>query len=182
MKCRQKIWIYAAATLCVVIALWDQTPPLVSAKDLEETAGMVASDRRFTEKMEERLPPNAMIFQIPIMEFPESPVPGVGAYDHFRPYLYSRQLRFSFGSDKGRPEEKWQQQLGQSQLGEVVGRLESYGFSALYVNRDGFADKGEALLKALKEIGRGDVIESDQGDLFCVLLKPFPQPILPEAY
>lgn len=163
----------------VLIALWDQMPPQVSVQELEKTNQAVASDRHFTGNMEGRLPPNAMVFQIPIMEYPESPAPGVGSYDHFRPYLYSHHLRFSFGSDKGRPREKWQQQLVGLPLGEVVSKLEGYGFSAIYVNRNGFADKGEGLVKAFKEIGRAEMIESEKGDLFCVFLKPSPYPTLP---
>ena len=45
---------------------------------------------------------------------PRDSAPGVSSYDHFRPYLYSRSLRFSFGSMKGRDREKWQQQLMQT--------------------------------------------------------------------
>lgn len=182
LKYRNKFLAYGAALLGVGIALWDQTPPLVSAADLEETAREVASDRAFTEKMEERLPAQAMVFQIPVMDFPESPALGVGSYDHFRPYLYSHQLRFSFGSDKGRPQEQWQRNLAQLPLGVVINQLESYGFSALYVNLNFFTDKGAALIKSLKDMSRGDMFQSDRGDLLCVFLKPSAQPVRPDAY
>jgi phosphoglycerol transferase len=181
VKARNTFLVYGAAVLGLAIAWWDQTPPMVTSAQLDETAQAVASDRGFVEKMEERLPPNAMVFQIPIMEFPESPAPGIGSYDHLRPYLYSHQLRFSFGSDKGRPREEWQKALGQLQLSAAVGKLESYGFSAIYVNRNGFADKGASLIKAFQDMGRGEMIESDRGDIFCVVLKPSPQPVLPDA-
>ena len=175
-------WAYGAAILFSMFALWEQTPPMVSAGDLEETARAVASDREFTEKMEERLPPQAMVFQVPVMDFPESPAHGIGAYDHFRPYLYSHHLRFSFGSDKGRPQQQWQHNLTQLQLSDVVSQLESYGFSALYVNLNAFTDKGARLVKALKDMGQGDTFANDQGDLLCVLLKPSAQPVKPDSY
>lgn len=179
---QKKAWVPIAAVLGVALALWDQTPPVVSAKDLEETAQAVASDRKFTENMEAHLPKNAMVFQIPVMDFPESPASGIGSYDHFRPYLYSHSLRFSFGSDKGRPQDEWQHDLGQLQLSEIVSKLESYGFAAIYVNRNGFADKREGLIQAFQQLGLGDMIESDQHDLFCVFLKPSPQPVMPDAF
>ena len=91
-------WAYGAATLLALVALWDQTPPFVTDSDLKATAQQVASDRQFTEDMERRLPAQAMVFQIPVMDFPESPGPNIGSYDHFRPYLYSNHLRYSFGS------------------------------------------------------------------------------------
>ena len=179
---RNQILVYGATILVVAFALWDQSPPLVTAGELDETAQAVASDRTFTEKMEQRLPANAMVFQIPVMDFPESPVAGVGASDHFRPYLYSTQLRFSFGSDKGRPEGQWQHNLAQLPLAEVITQLESFGFAALYVNLNCFTDKGEALVKELKSQGHSDMFESDRGDLLCVMLKPSAQPVMPGGY
>ena len=179
---RPKAKAYGLAGLLAVIAIWDQAPPIVSGTDLSETAQAVASDRNFTEKMEQGLPPQAMVFQIPVMDFPETPAPGVGPYDHFRPYLYSRQLRFSFGSDKGRPAQKWQHDLAGLRIEEVVARLESYGFAAIYLNRNGFTDQGAQVLDALTQMGRNRKIESDRGDLVCVFLKPSPQPILPDGF
>lgn len=181
-KVRHKFLAYGAALVVVGIALWDQTPPLVSAGELAETAQAVASDREFTEKMEKRLPAQAMIFQIPVMDFPENMAPGIPPYDHFRPYLYSHHLRFSFGSDKGRPHEKWQHDLVHLSLGDAVSRLESYGFSALYVNLSGLADDGAGMIEQFKNMGRADMFTSDRGDLLCVLLKPSAQPVLPDGY
>jgi len=180
---KDKALAYGAALIITLIAIWDQVPPIVSTKELDETAAEVASDRHFTENIEKQLPANAMVFEIPFMDFPESPVEGVGSYDHFRPYLFSHTLRFSFGTDKGRPAQSWQKELAQvRQLNEVVSRLESYGFSAIYVNRSGFGDKSDNLLQAFKQIGRDQIIESDRKDLFCVLLKPSPQPVLPDVH
>jgi len=174
--------VYAIAVPVVALALWDQVPPQVSTQNLQELGAQVDSDRNFTEKMEQALPENAMVFQLPIMEYPESPAYGVGSSDHLRPYLYSHHLRFAFGSDKGRPRDRWQQEMAISQLSlnEIISRLESYGFSAVYVNRNGFPDKGEGLEKAFKQLGY-DVIQSDQHDLFCAFLKPSNLPILPDG-
>jgi hypothetical protein len=170
------------AVLIVLAVWWDQAPPAVSAQDLDATAQAVASDRHFTQAMEAALPSHAMIFQLPLMEYPETSVPGVGAYDHFRPYLYSHDLRMSFGSEKGRPQESWQRQLAQMPLKGAVDMLESYGFAGIYVNREGFPDKGAGLIKALAALGYKNVIESDQHDLFCVLIQPSLHPVLPSAY
>jgi len=167
----KKPWVHGLALLVVLIAWWDQTPPMVSDQDWKGIAGEVASDHHFTENMEQRLFPGAMVFQFPVMDFPESPAPGVGAYEHLRPYLYSHDLRFSFGTDKGRPGEEWQHQLDKVPLGDMVAQLESDGFAAVYVNRNGFSDGGAGLIKAFQAMGRGDMIESERGDLFCLFLK-----------
>jgi len=162
---------YVLAVLVVLIAYWDQTPPMVTDKDIAEVASEVASDRHFTENMEQRLSPGAMVLELPLMDFPESPAPGVGAYDHFRPYLFARDLRFSFGSDKGRPEGDWQHQLANLPLGVIVSDIQSNGFAAIYLNRGGLFNKGESLIKGLKALGCSDTLESERGDLVCIFLK-----------
>ncbi|MGB8354626.1 MAG: hypothetical protein WCD79_12105, partial [Chthoniobacteraceae bacterium] len=170
---------YLAALLIVALAIWDQTPPGVTFTELETMARAMASDRRFTVNMEKQLPVGAMVFQFPAMVFPESSVQGINPYDHFRPYLYSSRLRFSFGSEKGRPHEKWQPGIMQLSPAQAVEQLEKYGFSAIYVDRNGLADNGDAFEQALKEASHGEIIESEARDLFCVILKPSPNPVLP---
>jgi len=168
-----------AAFLIVLIALWDQTPPQVTFEEMESTARVIASDRAFVTKMETQFSDHAMVFQFPVMEFPESSVPGMNPYDHFRPYLYSSHLRFSFGSDKGRSREKWQLDIARSSPKEAAAQLEKYGFSGIYVNRSGFGDNAESFVQALRAAGYNQVIESADRDLLCVVLKPSSTPVLP---
>ncbi len=167
------------AAVIAMIGIWDQTPPQVSAAETASTAGVVESDRKFTESMEARLRPGSMVFQLPIMEYPESPGRGVSAYDHFRPYLFSKRLRYSFGSIKGRPQDSWQQQLAVGGPENAIKTLERYGFGAMYINRSGFPDRGAALLQQFKAAGYSDTIENSMGDLVCLFLRPAERPVLP---
>jgi len=172
-------WGSALPALVCVVALWDQVPKPPTMDQIRALAGVVDADRQFVAAMEKRLPPNAMVFQLPIMNFPEEPAPGVPAYDHLRPYLYSKSLRFSFGDAKGRPESAWQQDLSKMEFGAAIDALEFYGFAALYINRNGFADRGASILQFLAKTGRNDVIESASGDRVCVMLRPSSYPIKP---
>jgi hypothetical protein len=113
------------------------------------------------------------------MDFPENPIPGISAYEHFRPYFYTQNLRYSYGCDKGREQDAWQRVIVGMTPAEQIAALESYGFSAIYVNRAGYPDKGEGLLNKFKAAGRTEVIESPLKDLYCVVLKPSPNPVLP---
>ena len=70
---RPRPFIYGAAVLIVLLAWWDQAPPATSDYDLQLVAAEVKSDRDFTDAMEQRLPAGAMVFQIPVMDYPESP-------------------------------------------------------------------------------------------------------------
>jgi phosphoglycerol transferase len=125
------------------------------------------------------------------MDFPESPLPGVPPYDHFRPYLYSKQLRFSFGSMKGRPREQWQQAVQQQLLAgaalneeakkiqfnaanaaKAIDELKKLGFAAIYINRNGFPDRAKGLEDVLLELGYSKPpIRNATGDLVCIVLE-----------
>jgi len=156
------------AFLAVALVFWDQVPRPPDSRETERIAFQIRSDRDFVEKMEAALPSGAMIFQIPIMEFPESPVPGLSPYDHLRPCLFSKSLRYSFGSMKGRKD--WQKDLTKLPLEEAVARLRVFGFQAIVVSRNGFPDKGKRFLESLSGLGFLNRIESAAGDLVCVVL------------
>lgn len=184
------VWAAAAIAACGLI-LWDQVPRPPSREQIAEIERQVEADREFTGKMEAALPEGAMVFQLPVMEFPEGPIPGVPPYDHFRPYLFSKHLRFSFGSHKGRERERWQpavqaklfeganldQQAGIIRVNEAnakvaIDELKRLGFSAIYVNRNGFPDRGKGLEEALLALGYDKPpIRNAMGDLTCIVLK-----------
>jgi hypothetical protein len=184
----------AVVGLCLLI-LWDQVPRAPTAEQTATIARQVEADRAFVGEMESVLPEGAMVFQLPVMDFPESPLPGISSYDHFRPYLYSRSLRYSFGSMKGRPREEWQKAVQQklvegavvdqqaqkirfniANVNKAVDEIQKRGFAALYVNRNGFPDRGKGLFEALAELGfDAPPINSLLGDLSCLPLgKPPP--------
>jgi phosphoglycerol transferase len=161
-------WL-AAPLACCLIMLWDQVPRPPARELREHVARLVAVDREFTAKMEAALPPGSMVFQLPIMDYPESPVPGIPPYDHFRPYLFSRQLRYSFGAIKGRERDRWQQQIATIDLSQSLAELRRRGFAALLINRNGFPDRGRKIEEMLRGLeGTGQAIASAAGDLVCI--------------
>ena len=163
----------------LLLGLWDQVPRGMN-ENQDAVAQAVASDRTFTQQMESKLKPNSMVFQLPIMNYPESPAPGIPPYDHFRPYLYAKSLRFSFGDVKGRPQSGWQAELGLLQPAALMERLESYGFGAIYVNLGGFTDHGKSYLEEASTRGAA-VIYSPMADLACIFLKLSASPVAPPA-
>jgi hypothetical protein len=186
----KRLWMAAAAILCGII-LWDQVPRAPTAELRATIDRQVAADREFTEKMEAALPDGAMVFQMPVMEFPESPIAGMPPYDHFRPYLFSKHLRFSFGTHKGRERERWQpavqakffegatldQAAGQIRVNAANARLtidelRRLGFSAIYINRNGFPDRGKGIEEVLLELGyTKPPLRNATGDLACFVLQ-----------
>jgi phosphoglycerol transferase len=179
-----------AAALCLLV-LWDQVPRAPTADQKTALAIQVESDRDFVRRMEDSLPKGAMIFQMPVMQYSGNAIPGVPPYDHFRPYLYSRDLKFSFGALPNQPQDEWQKTV-RNQFNEgaeidrvneiirfvpgnvtlAVQEMRRSGFSGLYVNRKGYADGGKGIEEALKQAGyTRSPISSRVGDLVCFVLE-----------
>jgi hypothetical protein len=172
---------YALAVFVTTVGLLDQLPPR-SKEELSALARQVQNDQRFGQVLEEKLPPGAMIYQLPLMNFVEAdPIRDCAPYEHLRPYLWTKRLRFSYGSVQGRPRDGWQQDVAAAPLDQGLKELERYGFSGLYLNRKAYGDRGEARLKALADCGKSQVIEDEARELVCVLLNPSPHPAWPHS-
>ena len=172
---------YALAVSVATLGLLDQLP-LPNPNEAETALQRLESDRAFGRALEERLPRGAMIFQLPIMGFPEAdPVRGCDVYDHLRPYLWTKALCFSFGSVKGRPREGWQNQVGVLPPGQLIKELERYDFAGLYFNRKAYEDRAEGMLKELAKCGKSQLIEDEGRDRVCVLLNPSSRPAWPHS-
>ncbi len=176
-------WIsFAAAALVAAVGLADQLPRRVDAAKKARTAQRVAADRDLGERLERVLPEGAMVFQLPVIGFPEVVPPHeLQDYEFFRPYIGTRSLRFTYGSLKGRCRGRWQRDTAALSTAEMARRLEQYGFSAVYLHRRGFADRGEAVLTELAAAGHTRRFEGKLGEQVVVLLSPSQHPTIPTA-
>ena len=177
-----------AAALALALTLADQLPPRTSATAIRETGSRLGSDAAFTQSLEARLPTGSMLFQLPVVDFPEGrPVLGAGDYEHLRPYLHSTRLRFSYGSDKGRPREAWQRRVEALEPAAMADVLERLGFAGMVVNLKAYADRGEELRTALAGSGRVEAWESPDHDFLFVRLheaaspEPIDRLVLPDV-
>jgi hypothetical protein len=142
----------------------------------------VENDVAFCGAMESTLPKGGMVFELPVIPFPEGgPVRTMDEYEPLRPFFFTKDLRFSYGSNKGRPREDWQFMAEKMQPPEMVATLERYGFSAVYLNRRGFADRAEGLLKNLAVLGKTNIVEDGVHEQVCVALNPSAHPELPHT-
>jgi len=185
---RAKVWILS---LVVPLCILDQsfkfhTFPFHDNLRIKER---VIGDKTLALGLEERLAEGAMIYMLPAVDFPE-PFWGRGAYKAYglnyffynsmRPFLYSTKLHYSYGSHKGRQGADWQLDVQELPAGDMATTLESYGFSGILLNRNGYEDRGEKLLYALAEAGWE--VEFEQGfenEWVFIRLTPAEKPILP---
>ncbi|MGA2936996.1 MAG: hypothetical protein ABSF52_07850 [Syntrophobacteraceae bacterium] len=167
--------------ILLAVGLADQLQPLMTSASIEQVAQQIRSDREFTAGIESRLPPSSMVFQLPVMGYPEyGYINKMYDYEHLTPYLYSKHLRYSYGSDKGRPSESWQREVEKMPPAEMAAKLEEYGFGAIYLNTKAFKDGGSKLIDDLRNAGKPVFIESSRKDLVAIRLTPAAVPSMPD--
>ncbi len=168
------------AALAVAVAVADQVPLRASREALRQTQVAVAGDAAFVAALEGSLPQGAMLFMLPLVEFPEGrAVLGAGEYEHLRLYLHARRLRFSFGTDKGRPRESWQLDAAALPPARMAADLERYGFAGILLDRRAYPSNAADLLADLAAAGHRAVLAHAAGDYVFVPLRPAAAPVLP---
>jgi len=147
--------------LIITIGMLDQTDKLYipNYKLIEEE---FKTDGDFIKNIEEQLAPNSMIFQLPYVAFPESPpINRMTDYEHFKGYLHSDTLRWSYGSMKGRSYAEWLKDVSQQNTEVMIEKLSFAGFSGIYIDRFAYEDGGAAIEKELTKLLNQQPLESN---------------------
>lgn len=129
IKCsspRQRLLTIGCVLLCL-FGIWEQYPG--NTPDFVANQRAYEQDRNFVSEIEDSLPPNAMVFQLPYVPHPEAsylPVTG---------YLHSETLRWSYGSIRGSYSDCWNNALELADPDDMVAFLQKVGFSGIWVDR-----------------------------------------------
>ncbi len=168
--------------LFALLILFDQTPGFPKPETLLYQSQALERDRVFAQRIEASFPGRPMLFMLPVLDFPEGGgIRQMGDYEHFRPYLFTSRVRYSYGTDKGRPRESWQRRVEAMLPAKMVDRLEGYGFSGIVVDRRAYADSGRSLLAGLAGAGRTVAFDEVGGGRAVVRLSPRSPARLPEG-
>jgi phosphoglycerol transferase len=120
--------------------------------------------REFVGRVEAAVPAGSWIYQLPYATFPSGPRPGLMSdYDHYRPYLYSTSLRWSYGAMHGRAGDAWLRSLAEQPLEEQVKLVAAVGFRGLYLDRAGFADWAVLAEAELRRLLKAEPVVSGDG-------------------
>jgi phosphoglycerol transferase len=129
----------------VTLGLLDETSPS-SVSDYEGERAQYENDRAFVRRIEAELPPDAMVFQVPFVPFPENGrQQRMFDYDQARGYLHSRRLRWSYAAMKGRETAAWQALVASMAPREMAETVALVGFRGIWVDRQGYPDDAAAL-------------------------------------
>src|SRR5262249_8455003 len=145
--------------LLILIGVLDQTANRL-LPDFNETKVEYQRDRKFIGQIEAMVPPNTMIFQLPVQTFPEGE-----SYRHLRGYLHAKSLRWSFGAMRQRRGDQWQKTVAAMSPHEMIDTLIAAGFGGVYIDRLGYADKGVKIESDLSALLLSHPAVNDKKDL-----------------
>jgi phosphoglycerol transferase len=161
-----KIFYYSFLIILLFGGIYDQRiPSIMPNYSLNEKEFF--NDDNFVKEIDATMPENAMIFQLPYIPFPENPPQKkMVDYDHFRGYLHSNSLRWSYGAMKGREADCWQRSVSNKPLEEMIETLSLAGFNGIYVDSYGYTDSGSEITSNLSKILMTSPLKSENGRLY----------------
>ena len=161
--------IIAVAFVIAVGGALDQLP----RKTKVQIDNSFESDRAFVRTAESLLPRGTMVWQLPYQPFPEGgAVQQMEDYGPLRGYLNSTSLRWSYGAMKGRDANRWTRTVAGQPLPIQIDLAAESGFGAVYVDRRGYADRGEMTEIVLRERLGAPLVESGDHQLAIYRLQP----------
>jgi hypothetical protein len=168
---RPRLMWSSVLVIVVVVGVLDQASPALMPSP-GARARLWRADEAFVASLERQLPRNAMVFQLPVVDFPEhSAIERLSAHDLIKEgYLHSKSLRWSAGGVRGRDGE-WQWPAASLPTRELVRGIAAMGFSAVMLDRYGFDDNGIVQLRELQEL-LGNPITKSRDRLVAWDLRP----------
>ncbi len=162
---RAAVIMVTVTGILVVGGAYDQTSPKF-VPHYATLAAQYNGDATFYQTLERRLPRDAMVFQLPIAEFPEvGPIVNMADYAQFTAYLHSDALRWSYGGMKGRPDANWIRNVAPCDPPAFLTQLAVVGFDGVVLDTTGFVDGGEAFRTGAEPLVGSPRLRSPDGHL-----------------
>jgi phosphoglycerol transferase len=164
----------AALAALLVFGMIDQMPQ-ARMPTYEHAREEYDRDRDFVRAIENALPEQAMVFQLPWLAYPEEIAThgswAFNGYAHLRPYVHSTQIRWSHGAMRGREVAAWQQRIAEEPLSQMVADLEAASFRGIYVDRRGYHDGADVpVVDGLKKLLGVEPIADSRGERLLFVL------------
>jgi phosphoglycerol transferase len=135
-------------------------------------------ERLFIQAIEDRFPQLTHFYQLPETPFPvDAGTQKMGPYDHGRPYLWSRQLKWSWPnfSIQG---QMWLHQIGGMGSDSFLQNLADSGFNAIWLDRNGFDPASLSQIEGQLLTALGKPLIRSQYDRYAVYgLAPLIRPM-----
>ena len=165
-------WLLAVPITC--LGVLDQTPPTCTVCNTTIKRNY-SQDQEFIKKIEQSLPRGSAIYQLPYMQFPETPpLYKLTSYGLAIGFLHSKTLRWNYGGMKGRPGDLFYQSLAKESIDTQLKIIYKLGFSGIYIDRRGYKDNADHLIEKLSAILKpsSPIYDDDREVVFFKLPKP----------
>ncbi len=176
------------AALLFVYSFWEQQDVYLNITDpgrVQLNRTEAKSDEAFFRAMEEEAGAGAMVFNLPYMKsFENGRTNRLYDYDHYKGYLYSDSIRWSFGAMPGTENNSWYFSTASLPEDALVYELSEKGFQGIYLNLDGYdAEEGPRLASALQAAaGAQEVLKDEDASKLYISLEHYQKPDkVPEA-
>ncbi len=153
----------AVAVALLAVGVYDQTPAQQPAQRQELLASW-NSDEAFTRQIQQTVPRDGIVFQLPYLFYPEAhTLVELHDSDPFRFYLHSTTVRWTYGSIRGRAKADWSAAVAAQPVDQMLGLLAAANIAGVQVSRQGYADRGAALETQLSTVlGQQPVVSRDE--------------------
>jgi hypothetical protein len=171
-RLRRRWWMFPLLGTLLVVAIYDQST-LGAIPPYAANLASYRSDGAFVARIQRMMPKGAMIYQLPYMTFPENgPVNLMLDYDLGRGYIFSSDLRWSYGAVKGRPQDWVTADQGLS-LPTMLDGIAAAGFTGIWIDRYGYTDGGAAIEHSIQALVGTRPIHSSNGRMLFFDIRPF---------
>lgn len=161
IRLRKKIFSYCACTLFLCVGLYDQVN--IYNENWQDTIKPTQDMYyEYFKEIESDLPEGAMVYQLPLMIFPEAVgVNNINDYKPFIGYLFTNNLRWSYGAVRGRNNLGQELYIDNGISYAFISQIQEAGFGAVYIDLDGYLDGGEQILAFYNSLGVSPIISGD---------------------
>nr|MCR4903406.1 hypothetical protein [Butyrivibrio sp.] len=128
-------------------------------------------NKEFFSEVEVALGENANVYQLPFVRFPEEPpVNNMSDYSHFKGYVYTDTINWSYGGIKGRDTYAESLYIDDGMSDEFVSSIVNVGYDAVYIDTNAYEDEGEQIVSYyMKKSDKAPIVSSD-GKMYVFML------------
>lgn len=168
-RIRKKTFSVVTCTFVLALGLYDQV--MIYASGWQNQAQVSQNIyETFFDEVEASVEEGSMIYELPFMNFPESPTQNrMLDYTPFAGYLFTDTLRWSYGGIVGRSSAAAALYIDEGKSTDFVAGIEDAGFAGVYIDCYGYADNGEEIVAFYRSLGLEEIVSSDQRFYFFKL-------------
>lgn len=170
---RKKYRIIIGSVLFMIYAIVEQRGAycLLPSTLTFENEQRLISEKSFFTNMEQLAGEGAKVFVLPYMSSFESDWIGdLVDYEHYRPYINTETLCFSYGGINHGENDVWYETTSQLDVPDMINELKDKGFSGIYINIKGFEERirEQYLSEIIEQSGASEIVCDELGELWYI--------------